>query len=72
MVETHNNDENRVLASLSPEVLDRLADLVVDKLISRGDRRCYPKQGVEGSNPLTRFLKSLTTLQLCYTLQYID
>jgi len=38
MVDTHKNQEYGVLASLSPEILDKLADLVIAKLVSRSDK----------------------------------
>ena len=34
----------RVLASLSPETLDKLADLVVSKLVAKNDRFCFPSK----------------------------
>ena len=44
MVDPNPNQENRVLASLSPETLDKLADLVVAKLVARNDRSCFPSK----------------------------
>ncbi len=44
----------RVLASLSPESLNRLADLVVAKLTATNRGVLLPKQDVMGSNPITR------------------
>jgi len=34
----------RVLASLSPETLDKLADLVVSKLVAKNDRFYFPSK----------------------------
>ena len=36
----------RVLASLSPETLDKLADLVVAKLVAKNERSCFPFKDV--------------------------
>ncbi|MCJ7769195.1 MAG: hypothetical protein MUO92_01800 [Dehalococcoidales bacterium] len=47
-------DPERVLASLSPDTMDRLADLVVAKLKGISPCSLLPKQDVEGSNPFTR------------------
>jgi len=44
----------RVLVSLSPETLDNLADLVITKLTAKNGKVLLPKQGVVGSNPITR------------------
>ena len=44
MVDTYRNQEDRVLASLSPEILDKLADLVVAKLASRNEGSCFPSK----------------------------
>ena len=41
-------------ASLLPELLDRLAGLVVAKLITKNGTGLLPKQGAVGSNPITR------------------
>ena len=43
-----------VPASLSPELLDRLADLVVAKLIAKYQNVLPSKQVVAGSNPVSR------------------
>ena len=43
----------RVLASLSFETLDSIAELVVAKLTAKNGKVLLPKQGVEGSNPST-------------------
>ena len=51
------NRSERVLASLSPESLDRLADLVIAKLTARNGGVLLPKQDVAGSNPITRSIK---------------
>ena len=47
-------DPQRVLASLSPDTMDRLADLVVAKLKGINPKVLLPKQDVAGSNPVTR------------------
>ena len=47
----------RVLASLSPESLNRLADLVVAKLTATNGGVLLPKQDVTGSNPVTRSME---------------
>ena len=47
-------DPQRVLASLSPGTMDRLADLVVAKLKAQTPFSMLPKQAVAGSNPVTR------------------
>ena len=39
-----NESPERVLASLSPETLDKLADLVVSKLVAKNDRFCFPSK----------------------------
>ena len=44
----------RVLASLTPEVMDSLAELVVAKLLAKNSAWLLPKQGVGSSNLLTR------------------
>ena len=43
-----------VPASLSPESLDRLADLVVAKLMAKNQPPLPSKQVVAGSNPVSR------------------
>ena len=48
----------RVLASLSPEMMDKLADLVVAKLTRQNRGVLLPKQDVVGSNPITRSIKA--------------
>ena len=52
----------RVLASLSPETLDRLADLVIAKLVARNEEVLLPKQDVVGSNPITRSISEKTSV----------
>ncbi|MDD4877234.1 MAG: hypothetical protein PHQ86_08945 [Dehalococcoidales bacterium] len=49
-----NSDEKRILASLSPEVMDRLADLIISKLKSEKLNNLLSKQVVTGSNPVSR------------------
>ncbi len=44
MVDTVKNYESGLLASLSPEALDKLAELVVAKLVARDDRSCFPSK----------------------------
>ena len=44
MVNTYKNQENGVLASLSPDTIDKLADLVVAKLVTKSDRSCLPSK----------------------------
>ena len=48
------DNPERVLASLTPETLDKIADLVVTKLTKANGGVLLPKQDVEGSNPFTR------------------
>jgi len=50
-------DPERVLASLPPDTMDRLADLVVAKLKGTSPCSLLPKQDVVGSNPITRSTK---------------
>ena len=64
-----DSDAKQLLASLSPAVLDSLADLIVTKL-QAGEPLCLlPKQDVVGSNPITRsnefsfFLNSLNSVR---------
>ena len=52
----------RVLASLSPETLDRLADLVIAKLAATNAAGLLPKQDVVGSNPITRSTSKKTSV----------
>jgi hypothetical protein len=47
-------DLDRLLASLSPENLDRLADLIVAKLNKKNEKSILSKQVVTGSNPVSR------------------
>ena len=42
--ETANDSPEGVLASLSPEALDKLADLVAAKLAAKNDRSCFPSK----------------------------
>ncbi len=44
MVDRNLNQENGVLASLSPETLEKLADLVVAKLVAKNDQSCFPSK----------------------------
>ena len=39
-----NESPERVLASLSPETMDKLADLVVSKLVAKNDRFYVPSK----------------------------
>ena len=50
-------DANQLLASLSPAVLDSLANLIVAKLKAGNTLSVLPKQDVVGSNPITRSMK---------------
>ena len=52
-------DPERVLASLSPDTMDRLADLVVAKLKGISPCSLLPKQGAVGSNPITRSIEAV-------------
>ncbi len=56
------NGGETVLASLSPDMLDKLADLVVAKLTRQNGRVLLPKQDVVGSNPITRFSTRKTSV----------
>ena len=47
-------EPERLLASLSPETMDSLADLVVAKLKALGSNILPSKQDVAGSNPVSR------------------
>ena len=47
---------NRVLASLPPDAVDQLCDLLLLKLADRQKGYLLPKQVVVGSNPITRSL----------------
>ncbi len=47
-------EPERLLASLSPEILDRLADLVVAKLKASWLSPLPSKQVVAGPNPISR------------------
>ena len=44
MVDPNPNQENGVLASLSPETLDKLADLVVARLVAINGRSYFPSR----------------------------
>ena len=46
--------EKGVLASLSPEMMDRICDALIAKLALKNEGDLLPKQGVVGSNPITR------------------
>ena len=52
-----NDDEKRILASLTPAVLDRLADLIVARLTQEKVEPDLSKQVVTGSNPVSRSTK---------------
>ena len=54
----HADSPERVLASLTPETLNRLADLVIARLAATKGGVLLPKQDVVGSNPITRSIKS--------------
>jgi len=54
-------DPERVLASLPPDTMDKLADLVVAKLKGTIPCSLLPKQDVVGSNPITRSRYSFTS-----------
>ena len=62
MADQDSNKLDGVLASLSPESLDRLADLIIARLAAKTDGVLLPKQDVVGSNPITRS----TSLLLSY------
>ena len=47
-------NEKGVLASLSPELMDRICDALIAKLALKNEGDLLPKQGVVGSNPITR------------------
>ena len=49
-----NPEPERLLASLSPETMDRLVDLVVAKLKAAGLSPLSSKQVVAGPNPVYR------------------
>jgi len=53
-------DTKRLLASLTPETLNRLADLIVSKLRTRRSDSLLSKQVVTGSNPVSRSKNSLS------------
>ena len=48
-------------ASLSPDTMDRIADLVVAKLTATGAFSMLPKHDVAGSNPVTRSIPNQAT-----------
>ncbi len=48
------SESERLLASLSPETMDRLADLVVSKLRAAGPYPLSSKQVVAGPSPVSR------------------
>ena len=56
MADQDSNKLDGVLASLSPESLDRLADLIIARLTDKTGGVLLPKQDVVGSNPITRYL----------------
>jgi len=51
------NSAETVLASLSPDALDKLADLIIAKLTAKERGVLLPKQDVVGSNPITRSIR---------------
>jgi len=51
------NGAETVLASLSPDALDKLADLIIAKLTAKERGVLLPKQDVVGSNPITRSIR---------------
>ena len=51
------NGTETVLASLSPDALDKLADLIIAKLTAKERGVLLPKQDVVGSNPITRSIR---------------
>ena len=53
-----NNGESPQLASLSPQDLETIADLVVAKLTAQNAGNVLPKQVVAGSSPVTRSTSS--------------
>ena len=52
MLNPNPDQQIGVLASLSPEILDKLADLVVAKLVARNDRSCFPSTSLKHSNAI--------------------
>ena len=59
-----NQRQGRVLASLSPDELSTLAELVATKLQAKTGGCLLPKQDVAGSNPVTRSIKLCVSLGL--------
>jgi hypothetical protein len=55
-----NPEPERLLASLSPETMDRLADLVVAKLTASGHHTLISKQVVAGPSPVSRSIFPLS------------
>ena len=47
-------NEKGVLASLSPELMDRICDVLIAKLALKNWGDLPSKQGVAGSNPVSR------------------
>jgi hypothetical protein len=52
-----NLPQNGVLASLSTETLNTLADIIIAKLSEKNGGALLPKQDVVGSNPITRSIQ---------------
>jgi len=57
MAAQNSNRLDGVLDFLSPELLDRLADLIMARLAAKNSGVLLPKQDVVGSNPITRSTK---------------
>ena len=62
----------RVLASLSPDTLAELADLIVAKLRAEKRPVLLPKQDVVGSNPITRSNKSSILLNFSRLISFAN
>ena len=63
-------DAKQLLASLSPETLGSLADLIVSKLRAFDSETLLSKQVVTGSNPVSRstiYESKLVILRACLT-----
>jgi hypothetical protein len=54
-----NPDVKRLLASLTPDALDSLADLIILKLKAAGSSSLLSKQVVTGSNPVSRSILNI-------------
>ncbi len=57
------SESERLLASLSPETMDRLADLVVSKLRAASPYPLSSKQVVAGPNPVSRSIPFSTLIK---------